>query len=739
MIGYNLQSPKPWHTLSILLFLLLVPYLAVGQSELRITQIQQKQSLSDIRALAQEFETEFELKRTKLKAATASKGWRTLQKLEDGSYMELQDITADGTPIYYTTLGDQVSTVSRANTLYSNGLLGLGIHGEGMRLGVWDAGIALTTHREFNGRASVGDGTNELNGHATMVMGTLIASGLKEKAQGVAHKATATTNNWTRDKIEVLEAASNGMLVSNHSYGIKTDRVPDWYFGSYLRVTQDWDNIMYNTPYYIMVTAAGNSQKSADNGAPVYGDASNGYDMLLGFATAKNGITVAAADTKIAKDGTLLEASVAGYSSFGPIDDGRIKPDIAGGGNNIYAAYSTGIDSYHTSTGTSLATPGVTGSMLLLQQYYEQLYQAYMNTTTLKGLVLHSADDVDALGPDYKMGWGVMNTKRAAEIITNKEYSTEISEERLATGETYTFSVKVDGTAPLMASLSWTDPASDHINRGAVNDATPALVNDLDIRITKDGQTYYPWKLSAVNAAAPATKGDNLVDPYERIELQRPEPGTYTISVTHKGTLQHEFQDFSLIVSGIKVVDCETEAPTEAAIGQADENSILLTWEPQEDAIFEVQYKAEGETEWETLLTAATSVSLENLTLETVYELQLRTICTQNVASAYTPVMVFSFSGSATETGSLSANEPLTATDEMAISVYPNPATEKIRLNGNSFADNARYRILNTSGTTIAQGSLQNTEVDVTQLSSGLYIICVEDLNGIRSKKFYKN
>ena len=60
------------------------------------------------------------------------------------------------------------------------------------------------------------------------------------------------------------------MLVSNHSYGIKTDRVPDWYFGSYIKVSQDWDKIMHNAPYYLMVSAAGNSQNSYDNELPNY-------------------------------------------------------------------------------------------------------------------------------------------------------------------------------------------------------------------------------------------------------------------------------------------------------------------------------------------------------------------------------------------------------------------------------------------------------------------------------------
>jgi len=111
-----------------------------------------------------------------------------------------------------------------------------------MLVGVWDSGIALTTHQEYNGRAVIADGTTEVDAHATMVTGSIISSGIKKQAKGVAHAAKVLSHDWTRDKIEVADAAANGLLLSNHSYGIKPDRVPDWYFGSYIKISQDWQN-----------------------------------------------------------------------------------------------------------------------------------------------------------------------------------------------------------------------------------------------------------------------------------------------------------------------------------------------------------------------------------------------------------------------------------------------------------------------------------------------------------------
>ncbi|MEZ4968281.1 MAG: S8 family serine peptidase [Flavobacteriaceae bacterium] len=182
------------------------------------------------------------------------------------------------------------------------------------------------------------------------------------------------------------------------------------------------------------------------------------------MATSKNGVTVAAADIETNGQGELLRASVTSYSSFGPVDDGRIKPDIASYGTNIYTTGIANDNKYETANGTSVAAPGVTGSMLLIQEYYEQMEDSFMRAATLKGLVLHTADDVAAPGPDYKMGWGIINSKSAVEVIASKGFSSMILEETLSEGETKTYKVVANGTAPLSASISWTDPATGTVN-----------------------------------------------------------------------------------------------------------------------------------------------------------------------------------------------------------------------------------------------------------------------------------
>ena len=730
-MDYRFPSDTKGVIFSIILSLLsVVPMLS--QSSNAKEHIRSSYNQGKLSAFISEMEAEHQAKLQNIGQLIKSKGLTASEK-RDGSEIALKDIGTDGTPLYYTTLNDPTSQTSRAHTLYDKGLLNLGLTGTNMEVGVWDSGVALSSHQEFDSRAKNADNGDEVSLHATLVTGNLISAGVEPNAKGVAYGAQALTHDWSRDKIEVAEAAANGLLLSNHSYGILSDRVPDWYFGSYIKVTQDWDRIMYNAPYYLMVTAAGNAQKSYDNEAPNFGKTADGFDLLLGFTTTKNGLTVAGANTEIDSNGDLKKASVAGYSSFGPVDDGRVKPDLAGDGGNILSTSSVTNSSYQVSAGTSMAAPGVTGSLLLLQQYHEELFGSYMKAATLKGLALHTADDVDAKGPDYKMGWGIINAKSAAEVLQNKEYTTLVNEESLSNGETFTVTVNAIEGTPLMASISWTDPESENINRGDLNSTTAALVNDLDIRISKNDETHFPWKLNPANANDTAFKGDNKVDPFERVEVENAS-GTYTITVSHKGSLKNGFQDFSLIVSGAQVSNCSVETPTDFGLESSLSESATISWKEAEETLFEVQYKSVDSDNWENELIWANKFELSNLTAGKVYEARVRSICAENAVSEFSETIEFEFNGEETE---LIENTPMFIPQELNISVYPNPTVDYLNVNAELSKD-AQFSIVTTSGNIIKKGKTQGS-INVSSLSAGLYVLVVQDYAGIKSTKFYKN
>ena len=722
------------YTKSSMLILLFIVFSNVsGQSQKQRLEIASSSKTANLANFKSSLIAEYADKQLRINELAKQNNWKIKETLANGKKIELQSIGTDGSPLYYETYSDQAGLVSRASTLNTNGLMGLELDGIGMEVGVWDSGIALENHVEYNSRIIIGDEGTEVDAHATRVTGSIISTGHKKDAKGVANKASVLSHDWNRDKIEVTEAAAKGLLLSNHSYGIKADRVPDWYFGAYTKVAQDWDKIMYNAPYYLMVSAAGNAQKSRDNESPTFGTSADGFDVLLGFTLAKNSITVAGAISEIDRDGNLKKANVSAYSSFGPVDDGRIKPDIAGNGSSILSTDSYSNTSYNTSSGTSMATPGVTGSLLLLQQYNEQLYGSYMKAATLKGLALHTADDVDEQGPDYKMGWGIMNAKKAAEVLYNKDFNSHIAEETLENGETFSFTVSAEGSETLIASISWTDIESSFINRGELNNTTSALVNDLDIRITRNGETFLPWKLNPAQASSAAIKGDNKVDPFERIEIPNAN-GTYTITVSHKGELQNNSQDFSLILSGVMMTTCSVQAPEEVVLGDIDTSSIHLNWENINDGLYEVQYKEVNQQDWKTEYATVNSFKWDGLIKDETYSIRIRTYCSQNVASEFSDIINFTFNGSETV---IETFNKLSTDAEINFSVFPNPAVDEIQLNIET-SETTMYRIISTSGVELKMDLASNSRINVSDLPSGLYVLQIQDFDISKSTKFYK-
>lgn len=471
---------------------------------------------------------------------------------DDGSFSELMRLSDKGLPVYYKIDNVDAAVSSRANFLNTGGGLGLNLDGDGMIVHVWDGGPTRPTHQEFDGaggnnRVSIIDGVTALNGnsfHAQHVTGTIVASGFSPNAKGMSWQADARTNEWSNDLSEATTAAANGMILSNHSYGNNINFVSDDEFGQYGSAARNWDALMYSRKDYLMVKSAGNDgNNNSANGAPLGGNSA--YDKLSGNATAKNNLVIANAnDANInGTTGALISVTRNSGSSEGPTDDLRIKPDIAGNGTGLYSSYDNSDSAYNTISGTSMSAPNVTGTLLLLQEYYQDLHGTTMKAATLKGLALHTADDIAPNGPDAETGWGLINSKKAAETITANPASTIISELTLSQGETYQVTVQADGVNPLLASISWTDPAGN-INNGT-NSSTPALINDLDIRLS-NGSTFMPWRLTSVNTNG---TGDNTVDPFERVDVVGAS-GQYTLTVTHKGSLSSGSQDYSLIITG---------------------------------------------------------------------------------------------------------------------------------------------------------------------------------------------
>ncbi|MBT8265538.1 MAG: S8 family serine peptidase [Bacteroidia bacterium] len=615
-------------------------YTTLAQTDSEKEQITSRYDQQKILQLQSNFSAKAVLEKQRAVEMASLNNWPLIVE-KDGAYMELMRVSIDGSPIYYTTFNVAAAKSTRADHLNNGGSLGLNLDGQNMTAHVWDGGLARSTHQEYDGpggnnRFSIGDGTSTLNYHSAHVTGTIIASGVQANAKGMAPQAQAVGYDWNSDLAEASSAANSGMLVSNHSYGFRSDLVPDQYFGAYIADSRDWDDLLFNAPNYLMVVAAGNDGNSNYNGQPL--DGNSAYDKLTGHSTSKNNLVVAnALDANIDANGNLISVSINSSSSEGPTDDYRIKPDITGNGTSVYSTYESSDTAYNSITGTSMASPNVAGSCILLQQHANNVNGSFMKAATLKGIVLHTADDGGASGPDAIFGWGLMNSKRAAEAISNNGNESKIEELTLTSGQTYQITVDSDGVNDLMASISWTDRAGTATS--ATNSNTPVLVNDLDLRVSQGASTYTPWKLTSITSNG---QGDNNVDPYERVDVIGAS-GTYTVTITHKGSLVGGSQNYSLIITGLSStpVVCNATVPTNVNVDAFGDTTASISWDAVPGASYDLRYRVQGTSTWTTNSVSGSSTSLTGLSPETTYEVQVRSKCPDTSTSAYSSSVNF--------------------------------------------------------------------------------------------------
>lgn len=485
------------------------------------------------------------------------RNYKKNHRTTDFSKFSLQRVY-NGTPIYYTTENDESIVTIRANSLQPSGDLGLNLTGAGLLAGVWDGGKVRETHQELSGTNKIefGDGATSFSAHSTHVTGTICAKGFVPRARGFAYQAKAKTYFWDNDLSEMTSFGFDGYLVSNHSYGYGINAsFPVARFGYYDQTSADFDNISAVLPYYQIVVAAGNSR---NNSIPqVF--AKGGFDMLTGSTVAKNTLVVAAVNTVSSYTGPS-SVTMSSFSNYGPTDDGRIKPDIAAKGVNVYSCNFLTDATYETLSGTSMAAPAITGLIVLLQQHYNNLNSVFMKAATVRGLLCYTADEAGSSnGPDYEYGWGLANGKEAAKLISTAGKTSLLLETTLIDKVVYTKQVSIATARSLGISIAWTDPAA--VVTALVEDnRTSNLVNNLDLKIIDEaGTIYYPWKLDPTSLNNPATQNsDNNVDNIEKVFIENAPAGKYTIQVTNKGSLQAGSQDFTLIANGLDDMSLST-------------------------------------------------------------------------------------------------------------------------------------------------------------------------------------
>ncbi|MCF0040781.1 S8 family serine peptidase [Dyadobacter fanqingshengii] len=406
-------------------------------------------------------------------------------------------------------LMDKSTTTTRANVLHSAKLAGYSLTGEGVVIGIGDYGNPKL-HADVRKRI-ISDVPMASNAHGQHMTGIAAGAGIiNEKYKGYAPKALIVS----REHSEIWKNAATlvrdfNMVATNNSYapGEGGGGCPG--FGSYTFYSYVLDRQAFELPFLQHVFAAGNSGLAAPcNGFP------GGYGNVLGeYMSAKNVITVGQTYT----DGVIFPTS-----SKGPVQDGRIKPELTAPGTGIVSTVP--VNNYQAGTGTSMAAPAVVGGLALLYQRYRQLNnQNNPKNALMKALLCNGAADRGMGGPDYSYGFGNMNLLRSVTMLDKKHYFTGTLAHKAS--EVHQITIPAN-TAELKVMLYWNDPAPSILAGGKT------LVNNLNLTLTPNGSSaklpQFPMSSSPETAAI---TGVDSVNNVEQIVIEKPAAGNYSLKI----------------------------------------------------------------------------------------------------------------------------------------------------------------------------------------------------------------
>lgn len=387
---------------------------------------------------------------------------------------------------------------------------GRGLFGDGVVVGVGDDSDPYT-HADFSGRL-IERFASTVNDHGTHTSGTVGGGGIvNPRYQGMAPHATIVSQYFS----DILSNAStyiqdyNMVLTSNsytnYDYGCDND-------GEYDGLSYYTDAQLYSNAYLLHNFASGND---GDYTCSPYTQQRFGT-VKSGFQAAKNALTIGNIDN-------INNYVINGFSSAGPVNDGRLKPEVVAGGTNIFSTLP--YNNYGEETGTSMSCPTVAGSLALVVQRYRQLHAtANPPAILLKALACNTATDLGNPGPDYIFGFGSLNVKAAVESMEGVQYGFA----SVNTGSSVPATINVPAnTRQLKVMLYWADyPAAPF--------TASALVNNLDLTVTDPASAlHHPLVLNpaAAHVNDPAIEGVDNLNNIEQVVINNPSTGSYHVNI----------------------------------------------------------------------------------------------------------------------------------------------------------------------------------------------------------------
>ncbi|MGA1849131.1 MAG: S8 family serine peptidase, partial [Thermoplasmatota archaeon] len=486
----------------------------------------------------------------------------------------------------------------------------LGLTGKGQIVAIADTGIDTGTDNhsvdgdmiaDLDNRITTstwaGPSSSDTHSHGTHVAGSVAGNGSNSggEIQGMAPEAEiffqsiANQNAGNR-----LEVPSNLSLLFQEAYDfgarIHTNSWGSSVYGAYTSSSWDVDWFLHNNPEMIILFSAGNSGMDYYKPWGTYNpDGKIDVDSIGSPATAKNAITVGASENyrleggysgypwgigswlwkysldPIKSDLTSDDPTgMAAFSSRGPTDDGRLKPDVVAPGTNILSVRSTQTtatgwgafahnSNYLFMGGTSMSTPLTAGMVALIRDFYNgTLGLDKPSGALMKATLINGATDLTPgqygtsnatiqeinRRPDNDQGWGRVNI---TESISPREGNLAFQDVKggLQTGQSFETYLRVlSGAKELRMTLVWPDSPGDMA-------AAIKLVNDLDLIVQAPNGTIYHGN----DLIHPYNDTTDRINPVEGISVSDPFVGLWKITVN--GTnIPLGPQDFALVASG---------------------------------------------------------------------------------------------------------------------------------------------------------------------------------------------
>jgi hypothetical protein len=362
------------------------------------------------------------------------------------------------------------------------------------------------------------------------------------------------------DETLTQDAVRNGAQIGANSWGNDVQGEYDTDASQFDELVRDADSVTPGDQPYILEFSAGNAGPDSQT--------------LDSPATGKNVLATGASENTTNYYAVLYDLyadgpdTMADFSSCGPCEDGRIKPDVVAPGTWIASMASSAapdeaaiawsvIDDYYVYMGgTSMSGPAAAGGAAAFVQYYQSTHtNATPSPALVKAALINSASELNEADggpgpiPNFQEGWGRVTLTNLIESQRNFQMLDQTA--LLSTGEVYQQHTFVgNSNQSLKITLAYTDVAG-------FPGAIPALVNDLDLEVVgPDGTLYRGNQFFNGESIPNATSSDSLNN-VEAVHLAQPLPGDYLVRVRGVNVVEDArldvsgiVQDFALVASG---------------------------------------------------------------------------------------------------------------------------------------------------------------------------------------------